>query len=102
MTYELSAKALKVTLVLDPQEVAALPDPPTARVVLKVRAGSQVVRADIPSKGLRKAKATILEHGDDSSPVILQGKLEAGGIIVEAGLAVPLRPPKAAPITARI
>ncbi len=100
MTYELSAKALKVTLVLEPKEVAALPDPSTARVVLKVHAGSQVVRADIASKGLRKAKATIIEHGEDSPPVILQGKLEAGGIIVEAGLAVPPKPLRTAPSAA--
>lgn len=84
---KLNARALKVTLVLDAAELAALPDPATARVMLQIAvAGGRVVTADIASKALRKCKATISESGADNAARIVQGKLTDGNVVVEAGL----------------
>jgi hypothetical protein len=87
----LSAKSIKVVVVLDSAEVAALPEPKRDRVTLRVRAGSQNVTADIAGKSLRKARATIKEHGPDGVAVIVQGRLEPGGVIAEAGIVVQVK-----------
>jgi predicted transcriptional regulator len=89
----LTARNLKCTLVLDPAGIAALADPPTTRVPLRIRVadGDRVVTADIAAKALRKAKATIAQGGDVA--VILQGKLMGGDVMTEAGL---IAQPKAA------
>ena len=95
-TMKLNAKALKVTLVLDATELAALPDPTAARIVLQISvAGGRTVSADIAGKSLRKAKATIAEHGPDNVAVVLQGKLMDGNVVAEAGLVAQSKQPKA-------
>jgi hypothetical protein len=81
----ISARALKVTAVLDPSELAALPVPASARVVLQIKVGARIYTADIATKALRKSQATIMEHGADAVVVLIQGKLD-GEQIVEAGL----------------
>jgi hypothetical protein len=82
------ARALKATLVLNPAEIAALPDPPNGvpRAALKIEVDGRTVAADVNAKALRKAKATIAQHGVDNVSVILQGKLAAGDVLAEAGL----------------
>jgi hypothetical protein len=97
----LTSRALKVTMVLDPTEVAGLPDPTTARTVLRIQVGNnirlpdRIVSADVAAKALRKVKATIEQHGPSEVAVIVQGKL-VGDSILEAGLVAQVKVPKAA------
>jgi hypothetical protein len=95
MPTHLSARALKVTLVLDPAELVLL-DLPDAqpRMTLRVRVPDRLVLADIATKSVRKAKAVITEHGVQGIALILQGKLVAGDQIAEAGLVAQVKAPK--------
>ena len=87
-TTMLTAKSLKVVVPLDPAEVSSLRAPPTARVMLdiQVAGGAPKVKAEVATKSLKKAQATIREHGADGCAAFIQGKLTAGGVVVEAGL----------------
>jgi hypothetical protein len=95
----LNAKSLKVTVVLDATEVAALPNPTTDRVTLQIKAAGQPVTADIAAKSLRKVKDAIAQHGADGVAVIVQGKL-VGAVITEAGLAAQPKVPAAKQVAA--
>jgi hypothetical protein len=92
----LNSRALKVTAVLDPTEVTALPDPTTARTMLRIQVAGRIVTADVAAKALRKAKATIAQHGPSEVAVIVQGKL-VGDSVLEAGLVAQVKVPKLAP-----
>jgi ribosomal protein S3 len=82
----LNARALKVTVVLDPAEVAELEAPDgQPRVVLTIQTPDRRVTADAAAKSVRRALATIAEHGADGVSVVVQGKL-TGDTIVEAGI----------------
>jgi hypothetical protein len=83
----LTARAIKCNVALDPKELAALPDPKTARVMLRIAVGGRVVVADVNSKAVRKAKVTIAAHGADGVICFVQGRLESGDVVAEAGLA---------------
>jgi hypothetical protein len=83
----LTAKRLKVTLVLNPDELAAVPvkdGKPRAR--LRIRLPDRKLTADIATKSLRKAQAAIREAGGDAIALVLQGCLLADDTIAEAGL----------------
>ena len=82
--------------MLDPAELVALADPTTSRITLRVQVDGRVVSAEIAGKSLRKAKAAIAEHGAANVATIVQGKLVAGDVVVEAGLVAQLKAPKAA------
>jgi hypothetical protein len=91
----LSATKLKVTVVLKPAELLAVPTPEgQARVVLQVKLPDRTVKADVATKSLRRAQTTIRETGADNVVVILQGALVAGEIITEAGLSAQPKAPK--------
>jgi hypothetical protein len=92
----LTARAIKVTLVLDGKELAD-PGSPT-RVTLQIVAGGRTVTADIAAKSVRKARALITEHGADQVAVLIQGKLD-GSVVAEAGLVAQLKTPKVANTT---
>ena len=94
----LNARSLKCTLVLNADEIAAIGDPVTPRVVLTIEAADYgSVTADIAAKSLRKAQAAIAEHGSDGVTCVLQGKLVvAGGKISEAGLVAQVKVAKPA------
>ena len=82
----LNARAIKCTVVLDPAEVAqivAIDGKP--RTVIAIRLPDRRVSADLNAKSVRKAVATISEHGPDGVAVIIQGKL-VGDLITEAGI----------------
>lgn len=85
----LSAKAIKVTLVVDPQGLVGVVVPNgIARVPFAVTvAGNRVVRGQFNAKSARRAIAMLAEHGIDNVAVIIQGKL-VGNEIEEAGIAV--------------
>jgi hypothetical protein len=92
----LSATKLKVTLILKPAELLAVPAPEgQARVLLQIKLPDRTVKADIATKSLRRAQTTIRETGADNVVVILQGALVAGEIVTEAGLSAQPRTPKA-------
>ena len=93
----LNARSLKCTLVLNADEIAAIGDPVTPRVVLTIEAADYgPVSADIAAKSLRKAQAAIAEHGSDGVTCVLQGKLVSGGKISEAGLVAQVKVAKPA------
>ena len=93
----LTARALKCVLVLDPTAIAAFRLPTgDVRTILSITVAGRTVTADIASKSIRKAAATIAEHGVDGVAFVLQGKLQADDTLTEAGLAVQLKTPPVA------
>ena len=90
----LTAQRLKVTLVLDADELRAVPAPDgKPRVILRIRLPDRKLSADIAAKSLRKAQAAIREAGADAIALVLQDCLVEGDVIAEAGLSAQ---PKAA------
>jgi hypothetical protein len=84
---QLNAKALKITMVLDPAEVAAIRVPYDAqRMTLSIAVGDRMITADIATKSIRKAKATIAETGPEGCVALIQGKLDAEDKVIDAGL----------------
>lgn len=90
----LTGRALKVTVMLDPAEVIALPTPLEQRVTLRVKVPGRFVSANIAAKSLRKAATTIREHGTEACIALIQGKLGPGDVMEECGLIAQI---KAAP-----
>jgi hypothetical protein len=91
----LNGRAIKVTIVLETAEIAMLSAPDgQRRTTLRIKAGGRNVSVDIATKSLRKAIATIAETGADKCVAIVQGKLERGDMVSEAGLVVQLKTPK--------
>jgi hypothetical protein len=87
-------RALKVTAVLSPELVLALPAlEGTSRTKFTITADSGPLTADIATKSLRKVQTAIREAGADKIAVILQGKLGRDEIL-EAGLIAQPRTPK--------
>jgi hypothetical protein len=81
----LNARAMKVTVGLDPAEVAQLGAPDgKPRVLIDIRLPDRRVSVDLNAKSVRRALAVISEHGPDGVTVI-QGKL-AGDTVAEAGI----------------
>lgn len=92
----LNAKRMKVSLMLDPAELLAIPATEgRARTTLRIRLPDRVVAAEIATKALRRAHTTIREHGADNVACMMQGHLLAGDVIAEAGLSAQPRPAKA-------
>ena len=93
----LNARGLKCTVVLDPAEVAQLvARDGQPRVVIAIRLPDRRVSADLNAKSVRKALATISEHGPDGVSVVVQGKLGAGDELLEAGIMAQPTAPKSA------
>jgi hypothetical protein len=87
MLQPLTGRALKVTIVLDPTEVASIPTPDgKPRSIVRISVAGRIVSADLNAKSVRKVIATIRENGPENIAVILQGKLTANDEIAEAGL----------------
>jgi hypothetical protein len=81
-----AARALKVTAMLDAAVVAILPTPDgQARSDLAIACDGQTYIANIATKSLRKAKATIAANGAENTFVTVQGKLR-GNEIADCGL----------------
>jgi len=94
----LAAKALKVTLVLDPAQLAEVIVPNGAGPQpLRITIGERRVKAQISAKSLRKAVAMIAEHGAEKVVLLLQGKLVEDDVISECGLVAQLRAPRPSP-----
>jgi hypothetical protein len=83
----LTAKTIKTTLVLDPNEVASIPTPEgKPRCIVRITVAGRTLTADLNAKSVRKAIATIREAGSENVACILQGKLMVDNSIAEAGL----------------
>ena len=95
---DLTTRSLKCTIVLDASEVAALREPTTPRVTLRIQVAGRTVTADVAAKAVRKARAAIAQHGREGVAVLIQGKLNAGDAIDEAGLVAQPRTPAAAAV----
>jgi hypothetical protein len=94
----LSARALKVTLVLDPMQIAEVTLPPAAGPQkFRIAVGERRLTGQVNAKGLRRALALIAEHGGEKVAVILQGKLEEGDVVSECGLVAQLKGPRPGP-----
>jgi|SRR5581483_4156722 len=92
MANTLTAKSLKVTLVLNPAEVLTLSAPDgKPRCIVRIDVAGRTLTADLNAKSVRKAIATIRESGAENVACILQGKLEARDVLAEAGLSAVLK-----------
>jgi hypothetical protein len=94
---QLQARSIKLTLVLDPPAVAAALEPfatTEQRIPVTVSVEGRRLTADFPPRAVRRALATITEHGSDGVTCLIQGKLLADNSIGDAGL---LAQPKARP-----
>jgi len=89
-----TARAIKVSVPLDPAAVGALPLPNQERVELAVGCDGLRYAASISTKSLRKAKSTISANGAEKVFVMLQGKLK-GNEILECGLVAQVKIVKA-------
>lgn len=91
----INGRAIKVTIVLDANEVASIPTPAgQPRCLVRISVAGRTVSADLNAKSLRKVIATIRENGPENTAVILQGKLGAKDEIAEAGLSAQPRTAK--------
>ena len=87
MTIETTAKALKVTAVIDAGPLVGLVVPNgTAKAKIRVKIAGRAYIAELNAKSLRKAVAVIEAEGVDGVAVLVTGKLE-GTAIVEASIA---------------
>lgn len=93
---KLSAKSLKVTVVLDPAALAGIEVPNGSKQFpVSISARGHELTADLNAKSLRRCVAAIGDAGPDGVAVILQGKL-AGQVIEEAGISAQPKAPKVA------
>jgi hypothetical protein len=84
----LTAKSAKLTLVLDPAEVATLVAPEGKQFKLLVSYQGGIVDVPLSGKGVRKTIALVKELGVENVAVIVQGKLRLGSplSLEEAGI----------------
>jgi hypothetical protein len=93
---ELTAKAIKLTLVVDGAAFADFraPNGPD-RVRFRLQAGTRRLAGELNPKTVRKVIATIAEHGPEAVAVVIQGKLGDGDVVEEAGITVQVKGSKA-------
>jgi hypothetical protein len=92
----LTARRLKVAAALDAAELLKVAVPEgTPRIVLRVALPDRTATADVATKSVRRAQATIREAGADNVALLLQGHLIANDVIAEAGLVAQPKTPKA-------
>ena len=83
-----TAKAAKVTLVLDPLSITRVLSEGQKQVKVIVTVASMKFEAMVNSKSYRKALATLDELGPDNCNIILQASMTVPGKLEAAGLAV--------------
>jgi hypothetical protein len=95
LTLNLTAGALKCTVVLTPAELLGVHVPDGApRVTLRVRVDKRTLSASVAAKSVRRAIVALGELGPESVAMVLQGKL-VGDTIEDAGLSALPKPAKA-------
>ena len=92
-----TARSLKTTLVLDASSFIGLTVPNgVPKFDIAVDVAGRTVTASVNAKSVRKAAATVAEHGPEQVAVILQGSLALDNTLIEAGLVAQvktLKPP---------
>lgn len=97
MQIELQARALKATVMLDPAAIAGIEVPnELAKVTLRISVPGRILIAEVNAKSLRRAVSATVTAGPDNVSLIVQGRLEAGYILTEAGIVAQPKAPKAA------
>jgi hypothetical protein len=86
-----TAKAAKVTLVLDPLSITRVLSEGKKQTKLIVTVAAMKFEAMVNSKSYRKALASIDELGPDNCNIILQASMTVPGKLESAGLAVIFR-----------
>ena len=90
-----TARSLKTTLVLDASSFIGLQVPNgIPKFDIAVEVAGRTVTASVNAKSVRKAAATVAEHGPDMVAVILQGSLAMDNTLAEAGLVAQVKQPK--------
>ena len=85
----LTAKTVKVTLVVNTTSFLALSVPPGTShidVAVGVDSTNLQLRARLTAKTVRRAQAAIRTHGADSVVCLLAGKLGMDYVVAEAGI----------------
>src|SRR5664280_721472 len=90
-----SAKAGKVTLVLDPLSITRVNSEGKKQTRLVVTVGAMKFEAMVNSKSYRKALIALDEFGADNCTVIIQASMPVFGKLEAAGLSVQPKAPKA-------
>jgi hypothetical protein len=91
-----TARSLKTTLVLNPESFVGLTVPNgVPKFDIAVEVAGRTVTASVNAKAVRKAAATVAEHGPEQVAVILQGGLMLDNTLAEAGLVAQVKTPKA-------
>ena len=93
---QLIARNLKITLVLDPAQVAAQLAPLQRierRIDLTFAVEGRTLRADFAPRAVRRCYAMIEEHGVDGVAMLVQGKLLRDDTIGDAGLVAQIKTP---------
>ena len=93
-TLQLAAKSLKVTVVLTPAQLAGLDVPSGPHLRFAITVDGRRVTGQFNAKTLRRAVATIAEHGPENVAVIVQGTL-VGDRIEAAGISAQIKGPRA-------
>jgi hypothetical protein len=88
----LSSRSLKVTFVVDGAALVdhVVPDG-CSRVKILVNIENRKVTGELNPKSLRKAIATVREHGAERVAVVLQGALGPGDVLQEAGISAQVK-----------
>jgi hypothetical protein len=86
---QLSARSLKIVLVLDPPALAAALQPYATveqRIPVTVAVEGRRLTADFAPRAVRRALTSIEEYGTDGVACLIQGKLMPDNSIGDAGL----------------
>ena len=95
MELKLESRALKASVVLDPAALAGVEVPNgLSKVTLRVAVPGKTITAEVNAKSLRRTVAAIAAAGPNGVAVVLQGKLEPGDVLTEAGIAAQPKTPK--------
>jgi hypothetical protein len=92
-----TARNIKLTLVLDPVQVRAALRPvlnTEGRLPLTVEVEGRRLTMDFAAKAVRKCCSMIEEHGADGVAVLIQGKLMKNDVVAEAGLVAQVKAKK--------
>lgn len=93
----LDARALKVTMVVDPEALAGFEVPAgSSPVEFMITIEGRKVTGRFNAKSLRKAAVAVTEHGAEQVAVVVQGRLADNNVLEEAGLSVNVKAPKPA------
>jgi hypothetical protein len=98
MELKLETRALKASVVLDPAALVGVEFANgLSKVTLRVAVPGKTIVAEVNAKSLRRTVAAIAAAGPNGVAVVLQGKLEAGDVLTEAGIAAQPKTPKPTP-----